>query len=412
MRARWPVGPTRALGLAFAALTVAACGGGNHDIVNRYPVRLLRPPATPLSEMAVLGRAVFFDSTLSASGRMSCASCHDPARAYASDRVVPPLGRAVPSLRYVDRTPNFAIRGTAADPDEPPLTPADSGGRAPSGGLFWDGRVNTLQTQAMGPLLNAEEMGNHDIVSAARSIRRAPYARSFAALLGADVLASPNRLVDEAMFAVARFEIEDSSFHPYASKYDAFLEGREALAPAEWRGAQAFDDPTRGNCAACHLDRPTPDGRPPALTDYEYEALGVPRAAGGTAGRAPSDAGYDLGLCGPFRSDLRADAGDCGSFRTPSLRNTATRSRFFHNGVYRSLEQVLAFYDFRDVSPERIYPRDARGAVLEFNDLPARYRRNVDVRDAPFGRAPGTSPALTPQEMRDVIAFLKTLSDR
>lgn len=98
-------------------------------------------------------------------------------------------------------------------------------------------------------------------------------------------------------------------------------------------------------------------------------------------------------------------------FRTPSLRNVATRKVFFHNGIYRSLNDVLQFYMFRDIKPALIYPRAADGGILKFNDLPARYQANVDVTDAPFNRQPGDSPPLSDSEIQDVINFLTTLTD-
>jgi len=98
-------------------------------------------------------------------------------------------------------------------------------------------------------------------------------------------------------------------------------------------------------------------------------------------------------------------------FLTLSLRNVATRHVFFHNGVFHSLAQVLDFYVNRDLHPERFYPRDAAGRVRRYDDLPARYRANLDNSDAPFNRGPGDLPALTRAQIRDVIAFLGTLSD-
>jgi cytochrome c peroxidase len=241
----------------------------------------------------------------------------------------------------------------------------------------------------MGPLFNPNEMGNRDARSVRDRLQQASYAKQFVALFGADIFAQPDRLVDEAMFAVARYQIEDSSFHPYDSKYDAYLEGRATLTASEWRGLQAFEDPKRGNCAACHLDRARGDGLPPVFTDYEYEALGV-----------PGDLTRDLGACGPLRTDLKAQPEYCGKFRTPSLRNTATRTAFFHNGVFSTLEDVLAFYNFRDTKPEMVY----HGAALAD-------RRNLDTVDAPFSRRRGQQSPMTDQEMRDVVAFLRTLTD-
>ncbi|MGH8401752.1 MAG: cytochrome-c peroxidase, partial [Gammaproteobacteria bacterium] len=74
-----------------------------------------------------------------------------------------------------------------------------------------------------------------------------------------------------------------------------------------------------------------------------------------------------------------------------------------------TLQQVLAFYDFRDTDPGKIYPRGADGKADKFDDVPARYRANVT--DPPFDRKPGQRPAMTKQDMRDIIAFLKTLTD-
>jgi cytochrome c peroxidase len=260
----------------------------------------------------------------------------------------------------------------------------------------------------MAPLFNPVEMANAGAASVAATLRRA-YGVRLANLFGAGAIADTHRLIDEAVFTIARFQVEDPSFHPYSSKYDAYLEGKAELSPEEVRGLAAFEDPARGNCAACHLDRPAADGQPPAFTDYEYEALGVPRNGALADNRDPRS--FDLGLCGPIRTDLAAQPNTCGMFRTPSLRNVATRRVFFHNGVYHSLRQVLAFYDFRDVAPERVYPRGTDGRVHRFNDLPTAYRGNGDTTDAPFGRHRGDAPPMTQQDMRDIIAFLRTLTD-
>ncbi len=427
----------------LVSVALLACGRAPADAtpigVNRHPVQLARNRVAPLSRTALLGRQIFFDARMSRSGTLSCASCHSPAHAYGPPDTTPvQMGgpalrhqgaRAVPSLRYLDRVPNFSIgpdkpeaeganlralttpiRG--APPVRPQKTaaaaPASAAALVPRGGLFWDGRVNTLQSQTLAPLFNAVEMANTDTVQLSRRLRSA-YGRELAQLFGARTIADPRRLLDEAMFAVARFELEDASFHPYTSKYDAYLEGKATLTPAEARGLALFEDPAKGNCAACHLSRPGSDGRPPMFTDYQYEALGVPRNAALAANSDP--AYFDLGLCGPLRSDLAMQHRYCGMFRTPSLRNAATRHAFFHNGVYRTLAQVLEFYVRRDTRPDRIFPRAADGTVLVDDDLPPAYRRNVDTIDAPFGRRARDAPALTDAEQRDIISFLATLTD-
>ncbi len=308
--------------------------------------------------------------------------------------------RAVPSLMYLERRPPFSI-----GPDNPEAEDAASGAGAgatnlvPQGGLFWDGRADTLQSQAIGPLLNPLEMDGGSIAAVARKLQRSDYARAMVQLFGAGIFAHPGEAVSEALFALARYEFEDPSFHPYASKYDAWLEGKARLSAAEERGHRLFDDPHGANCAGCHLDRPTPDGLPPLFTDHQYEALGVPRNPAIAANRDP--AYIDLGLCGPTRTDLRKQTQYCGMFATPTLRNVATRAVFFHNGRYHTLKEVLDFYVNRDRDPQ----------LRRYDDLPAAYRANVDTVDAPFGRSPGAAPVLTPAQEQDVIAFLRTLTD-
>jgi cytochrome c peroxidase len=405
---------------------------------NPCPVRLVRPLAAPLSAMAQLGRLIFFDPALSSSGRLACASCHSPQHAYGPADAVPAMAggpllsrqgvRAAPSLMYLERQPNFSIGSDDAENEAVSLgrlavfgrdavrapktardTAAGGANLVPQGGLFWDGRVDTLQQQALLPLLSPSEMDGGSVERVAAKLKAAPYAARFVQLFAAAVFASPRLAVAEALFAVARYQIEDPSFHPYTSKYDFWLEGHARLSPAELRGYLRFSDPAGANCGGCHLDRPGADGLPPLFTDHQFEALGVPRNPALAANRDPDY--YDLGICGPYRIDLRDQRQYCGLFMTPTLRNVATRKVFFHNGVYHSLEQVLDFYNFRDTRPEQIYPPSADGSIARFDDVPPRYRANIDEADPPFGRKAGEPSAMSAEDERDIIAFLKTLTD-
>src|SRR6202035_5372782 len=119
---------------------------------------------------------------------------------------------------------------------------------------------------------------------------------------------------------------------------------------------------------------------------------------------------HDLGLCGPLRSDLTDRGQYCGMFRTPSLRNVATRSVFFHNGVFHRLADAVRFYAERDTQQQKWYSRSANGLTVKFDDLPPEYRGNVDT-DAPFDRRAGDAPALSEDDIRDIVAFLHTLTD-
>jgi cytochrome c peroxidase len=111
-----------------------------------------------------------------------------------------------------------------------------------------------------------------------------------------------------------------------------------------------------------------------------------------------------------LRTDFLGKADYCGLFMTPTLRNVATRSVFFHNGVFHTLREVMEFYVQRDTNPDKWYTRDKDGRVRSFDDLPVEYHDNVNV-DPPFGGRPGDEPALSDDEIDDVIAFMKTLTD-
>lgn len=364
-----------------------------------------------LSELARLGRQEFFDPSLSASGRLACASCHSPAHAYASPTggAAPPAGarldrmalRMVPSLRYLAHTPRFT-RHFYTEHGE------DNEDAGPAGGFMRDGRADSLHEQALLPWLDRGEMANPSIAALAQRLRRTDYAPALQSQFGRRLFDRPRQAVAAAALAMERFELEDPSFHPYSSRYDRFLAGELSLSAREQHGLELFLDPRKGDCDECHPATRGPGGRGPVFTDYSYRALGVPRNPELAANEDPRF--YDLGLCGPLRANLAAETRYCGYFKTPSLRNSARRTRFFHNGRFRTLQEVLAFYAQRDTAPQRFYPLLA-GRLRRFDDLPARYRSNVDTSDPPFDRTVGDAPVLTSAEIADLSAFLVTLDD-
>jgi cytochrome c peroxidase len=404
---------------------------------NPNPIRLVRPSVQPLSAMARLGKDIFFDTTLSSSGKMACASCHSPDHAYGppndasvmlgGPNLTSPGMRAVPSLTYLERQPEFSIgpddttnenvdlaaqaeaSKTAERANKIATQTAQSANIVPQGGLFWDGRAHTLQIQAEGPLLDPREMDGGSLEIIAEKLLKAPYAKKFAALFGERIYKDTKLLTAEALFAVGRYQIEEPSFHPYTSKYDYWLEGKARLNEAELRGLRLFNDPQKANCAGCHTAEPGPDRRPPMFTDTQYEALGTPRNLALADTKDPNY--FDLGVCGPIRKDIADQTQFCGMFKTPTLRNTAVRHAFLHNGVFHTLQEVMDFYNFRDTNPEKVYPVGADGKVQKYNDIPAQYHANIDVTDPPFNRHPGETPAMTAQDETDIIAFLQTLTD-
>jgi cytochrome c peroxidase len=313
----------------------------------------------------------------------------------------------------------------------------------------------------MMPLLNPLEMNAASKAAVVAAVQAGSYADLFKKAFGADTFANVDTAFANLGAAIQAFETEDLSFHPYSSKYDLALHNKIGgkLTAAEKRGSQVFDGD--GNCAACHFAGPNFNGNVGLMTDFTYQAIGAPRNDSSIPGNPDpipaNDADptyFDMGLCGPLRTD-HAPAADgsrdpyCAKFKVPTLRNAATRSAFFHNGVLHSLTQVVHFYNTRDTNPEFWYPATGGSGtpvqapnwalqpgvlpgatVRKFNDIPPAHQGNVD-EEVPLGsgttpasnslattlgdgvlpRDPGSTPALTEQQLADLVCFLATLSD-
>jgi cytochrome c peroxidase len=384
--------------IVVAVCLLGGCGGGSGSSPS-----VATPATKQLSQAAVLGDQIFHDQSLSASGKQSCASCHNPDKAHAQSNDLPVQSgganldqtgfRAVPSLRYLNLTPVFVF---AAD-------------GTPTGGFDRDGRAASLAEQARRPFLAPHEMANAGVAEVVLRVQRTAYAEEFRAAFGSVIFDNPEAAFARIVFALQQYQKEDSGFHPYDSKYDQFLTGKVKLADAELRGLALFNDPAKGNCAACHTSAKGADGAPPLFTDFSFDNIGVPR---NTAIPATADPAYfDLGLCGPDRNDLTSRSDLCGKFKVPTLRNVATRKAFFHNGRFNNLRDVLGFYVRRDTNPEQWYPLGIDGSIQQFDDLPPAYRGNVNTGEGPYNRSAGMAPALSSDEIDDVIRFLGSLSD-
>ncbi|WP_035051928.1 cytochrome-c peroxidase [Andreprevotia chitinilytica] len=394
---------------ASLLLGLAGCGGGGASSTPAATAATPVPAAPSSAQLAALGKQIFSDPSLSGSGKMSCATCHDPNNAYApsNNLAVQPGGaaltlsgtRTAPSLRYLQFVPAFSEHFF--------LNASTDAG--PTGGLTWDGRVNTFADQAKLPFLSANEMANASPADFATRLQKASYAPQLLQVFGAGVFKDGTTALNAASQALHAFESTDASFNPYTSKYDQYLAGKVSLSTQELRGLALFNDPAKGNCAQCHVSTPGAGGLPPQFTDHGFVNLGVPRNPEIPANAVASY--FDLGLCGPTRTDLASHTEYCGLFMTPSLRNVALRKSFFHNGRFHTLQDVMHFYVERDTKPEKWYPANADGSINQFDDLPVAYRGNVDMTDAPFGRQPGAAPALSETEIADVIVFMNTLTD-
>ncbi|TSD83917.1 c-type cytochrome [Mycobacterium sp. KBS0706] len=396
-------------GLAAMVLTVSAATAGSQPEGGLPRAEVRRQAA----ELTALGRAMFVDPSLSASGKLSCSSCHDPQHGFGPTNALPvqmgggdmatPGMRAVPSLTYTQVVPPFTEHFFDSEDDSD-----ESVDNGPTGGLTWDGRVDRGADQAAIPLLSDFEMGNAGPDEVVTKALAAGYGDALRRIYGDDVLEDRKALYAGILKAFEVFEQDAASFYPYSSKYDAVLAGTATLTPQEARGLDLFNDPDKGNCAECHISQRGNDGTPPQFSDYGQIAIALPRNMQIPANADPAH--VDLGVCGPLRTDQKDRPEYCGLFRTPSLRNVALRQTFFHNGVFHTLRDAVAFYVTRETDPGRWYPRNPDGSVRLYDDLPAQYWDNIN-RDPPFDRHLGDAPALTDAEIDDVVAFLKTLTD-
>jgi len=394
----------------------------------------------PLSLAAQVGQALFYDTSLSASGQMACSTCHDPTQAYGppndlsvqlgGPNLDQPGTRAVPSLRYKEFTPPYADLLDNPDGVSAP---------GPGGGLTWDGRAATLADQAKIPLLSSFEMANASSGDVTAKVQATSYAGLFRQAFSNDDFSDPDVTFNDVAAALQAYQIEDISFHPFSSKFDLYDSNKigGTLTPAERRGMTVFTDANSGNCASCHYQGAGLNGSAALFTDFSYEAIGLPRNTAEIPGN--SDPNFvDMGVCGPTRTDHLPSAPGaadafCGMFKAPTLRNVAARKVFFHNGVIHSLEQVIRFYNTRDTNPEIWYPtaggtalatpdpgfptyglittQYTGGTVQKFDDLLPAYVVNIDPQLPLDGRPAGSTPPMTEQNIADLICFLYTLND-
>ena len=342
--------------------------------------------ATGSKAKIALGKRLFFDPQLSEPSGQSCASCHDPSRAFSDPRGIPFSPGAKAGLFGNRHAPSLAYTRFA-----PPLH-FDVEKNRWVGGQFWDGRIDTLAEQAIFPLINPLEMNNTKAGLVAK-IRTAPYAQEFMRIYGAKVLKNDELALTALGDALAAYQ-QGPEFARFTSKYDLFVAGKIELTDKERRGLFVFSD--GGKCMDCHLPFNPDHSRERApLTDYSYHNLGLPRNANApflnmAADFNPAGINYlDAGLGANGRT-LEGDALKArGRFRTPSLRNVAITAPYMHNGMFKTLREVIEFYNTRDVS-------DHWG--------PPEIKENVDTTSSGNLNLPES-------DIDALVAFLETLTD-
>ena len=410
--------------ILLLAAGLSGCGGSAGSSENTSAAQL------SLSATASVGQLLFNDPALSASGKQSCASCHAPGSSFSAGNNNPvQLGGAALTLQGVRNTPTAMyasfIPGFVLNAPRPPNAPAGSASQLnPRGGIMHDGRLANLAEQAQKPYITSFEMGNSGSAQVLQRLLARPYLAQFTAAFGQAVLSDPDATLAAMGQAIATFETATPAFHPFSSKFDAFINGQVTLTAQEAAGLAAFTATDRGHCASCHTSTGT-SSAPAQFTNYSYHVLGVPRnwkiaynldsttlpdfvPANGTSLGAPGHNYYDMGLCGPFRTDLINETTLCGAFKVPTLRNVGIKQTYFHNGVFASLNDVVSFYATRNSNPARWYVKPDGTPDILYNDLPVIYAANVEPVNHPGGPI---APNLNASDIQNIVSFLCTLND-
>jgi cytochrome c peroxidase len=366
--------------------------------------------AGELEPIEELGKALFFDTDLSTPPGMSCAVCHAPETGFTGpDSDINAVEAVYPGVihtRAGNRKPPTAAYG-----GESPLLHYDASEEVWVGGMFWDGRAtgwtlgDPLAEQALGPFLNTLEQNTPKARLVVIKVRESIYADLFRQVWGPDSLSWTDDVAgtyERIGRSISAYE-SSAEVNPFSSKYDYYLAGQAELTEQESRGLELFEG--KAMCSACHLSQPGPSGEPPLFTDFTYDNLGVPKNPANPFYAMPrrwnpDGADWvDAGLGGFLASagyPQEIYESELGKQKVPTLRNVDLRpypgfvKAYAHNGVFKSLEEIVHFYNTRDV-PAAMWPPPEVAANVNTDEL-------GDL-------------GLTPEEEAHIVAFMRTLSD-
>ena len=364
-------------------------------------------------DIVALGKAIFFDPSLSQPEGQSCASCHDPAVGFADPRTSLPVSKGAIQSRFGNRNAPGAAY-TMYSPElyyDPTMRPGIMEGMY-VGGLFWDGRANTLKEQAMGPFLNPLEMNNPSAKTVVLAVRQSEYADLFKKVFGEESLddlnteSNINAAYEHIAEAIAAYE-RSSEVNPFTSKYDYWKKGEAQFTESELRGYMLFTNRSMmgAKCANCHSVSSDESLSPSLFTNFGYQNIGAPPNPDLPYYSLPKPFNpeganfIDLGLGNYLRSigvSEEQAAKEDGKFKIPSLRNCAITAPYEHNGVFTTLREVVMFNNTRDVS----------AAAWPAPEVPQNVHRHMPPMPRTFGQL-----GLTDQQVDDIVAFLQTLTD-
>jgi cytochrome c peroxidase len=355
MKSRFKIVASRALGIVFCVLAELSSAATDAPHLLGLPA-MVAPTVNPMTSAKIeLGRKLFFDKRLSANGKVSCATCHIPGKAFTDAK---PLAEGIEQRRGTRNTPTLINSGYNA-------------------AQFWEGRRASLEEQVLDPFVNPNEHGLPNQDEIVRRIHAdKTYRPMFKNAFRGDSLVTPVH-VNQALASFVR------SLAAGNSSADRYLYGGDnaALSGDQRRGLELFRG--RAQCTTCHTMRE----RDALFTDHDYHSLSIgfdrlaPKLAGlarriAKTPRAELDqlilSDADVAALGRFVITL--DPKDIGRFKTPSLRNVALTAPYMHDGSIPTLEAAV---------DHEIYYR---------------------------GQAMGRPLVLTPLEKSELVAFLQALT--
>jgi cytochrome c peroxidase len=390
--------------------------------------------AVSISNSELLGDKLFNDINLSVNRNQSCATCHEPSEGFASAIPgVPQVGSAIQGSvagKFGARKPPTAAYAT--------LTPTFTNKNGASGGLFWDGRATgaVLGTpaadQALGPFLNPVEQALPDAACLVYRVRTSSYVALYVGAWNDDIvdIAFPSNVeavcstpvnaagefvtlstVDRERTTIAYHNIA-KSIADYEGTFNRFSSAADAgtLTALEAEGLKLFS--TKAKCQQCHTNKDVGA----VFTDFRFHNLGVPRNPDNVSFN------YTTGAFDPGLGGVTGSSAHLGKFRTPTTRNVGVgvNRTFMHNGVLKSLKQVVDFYNTRDVlrrctaqeigtlhpSQYGSYDPDGTGPLTAAGCWPApEYAQNMDTKQM-------GALGLTEAQVNAIVAYLKAMSDR
>lgn len=372
--------------------------------------------AQALTPLEQLGKELFFDTNLSEPPGQACAVCHTPEVGFTGPvSAINAAGAVYPGAlagRFGNRKPPASSYGGNS-----PIMYYDATEGLFIGGMFWDGRAtgwtlgDPLAEQALGPFLNPLEQNNPDAATVCQKVSVSAYAGLYEQVYGEPIqFATPAQVAlsyERIGRAIAAYE-RSKEANPFSSKFDYVMAHKATFTTQEQQGMEVFNGP--GMCNACHISEPGPNGEPPVFTDFTYDNLGVPKNLQNPFYTMPPEFNpdganwIDAGL-GGFLATTPNYAGyaaeNYGKHKVPTLRNVNKRpspdfvKAYGHNGYFKSLEEIVHFYNTRDVP----------GAGWNGLPWPApEVAENVNTEE--LGNL-----GLTAEQEAAIVAFMKTLDD-